>query len=325
MSEPPTRWLIVGSGAIALRHIGCASLLTDRARFARFSSSGASARCPEIDELVETVFSDWNSALNWEPDVAVVANAAVGHVPALKHLIRARVPTLVEKPISNSLESVAGLATSVSRSGVPVLVGYCLRFHPVVRRVVELVEGGDIGRPILCRAHVGQHIDDWRTTPSEDSVSLSPELGGGVLLELSHEIDLALWLMGEPNDVEGFAIGAEGSDVEVAASLHIRHANGVSSISMNMLERPAMRQLSVIGTRGSVHADLIAGRAYWADDEGLITYLETSGDQDMYLEQMRHFIACARGDETPTVDISAATRVLTCIDAVRGAPQVSVP
>ena len=121
MPEAPRQWLIVGSGAIALRHIECASTLTDGARFARLSSSGASARCPEIDDRVETVLSDWESALNWEPDVAVVANAAVGHVPALEHLIQARVPTLVEKPLSNSLESVAGLATSVSRSGVPVV------------------------------------------------------------------------------------------------------------------------------------------------------------------------------------------------------------
>ena len=119
MPEAPRQWLIVGSGAIALRHIECASTLTDGARFARLSSSGASARCPEIDDRVETVFSDWESALNWEPDVAVVANAAVGHVPALEHLIQARVPTLVEKPLSNSLESVAGLATSVPRSGFP--------------------------------------------------------------------------------------------------------------------------------------------------------------------------------------------------------------
>jgi len=325
MPETPRQWLIVGSGAIALRHIECASTLTDGARFARLSSSGASARCPEIDDRVETVLSDWASALNWEPDVAVVANAAVGHVPALKHLIRARVPTLVEKPLSNSLESVEGLATSVSRSGVPVVIGYCLRFHPAVRRVVQLVEGGDIGQPILCRAHVGQHIDDWRATPSEDSVSLSPEMGGGALLELSHEIDLALWLMGEPSEVAGIAIGADSSAVEMATSLQIRHADGMSSISMNMLERPAIRQLSVIGTRGSVHADLIAGRAYWADDEGAVNQMETSRDEDMYLEQMRHFIACVRGDETPMVDISAATRVLTCIDAVRGAPQGSAP
>jgi len=325
MPETPRQWLIVGSGAIALRHLSCASTLTEGTRFARLSSSGASARCPEIDARVEAVFSDWESALNWKPDAAVVANAAVGHVPALEHLIRARVPTLVEKPISNSRESVAGLATSVSRSGVPVVIGYCLRFHPVVRRVVELVERGDIGRPILCRAHVGQHIDDWRLTPSNDSVSLSPELGGGALLELSHEIDLALWLMGEPSDVAGIAIGAEGSAVEMAASLHILHADGMSSISMNMLERPPNRQLSVIGTRGSVHADLISGKAYWVDDEGWVTQLETSHEEDMYLEQMRHFIACVRGDETPLVDISAATRVLTCIESVRGAPQESAP
>ena len=150
-------------------------------------------------------------------------------------------------------------------------------------------------------------------------------MGGGALLELSHEIDLALWLMGEPSDVAGIAIGAEGSPVEMAAILQIRHADGMSSISMNMLERPAIRQLSVIGTKGSVHADLRTGRAYWIDDEGSVNQMGSSREEDMYLEQMRHFLACARGDETPMVDISAATRVLTCIDAVRGTPQGSAP
>ena len=317
MANAPRRWLVVGSGAIAACHIKCVSQLLDDVSFARLSSSGRSATSPAIDDMVDEVFESWDTALDWNPDAGIVANATSGHITALQELLTFGVPVFVEKPLARSPHEAGRIVELAKRSGQPVLVGYCLRFHPAVKRLTDLVVGGGLGSPVQCTAIVGQHIEDWRTQAPESTVSLSAQLGGGALLELSHEIDLALTLMGQVLKTEGFTSTPSRYEVDVAASLSMLHEQAVSSVSMNMLQRPAQRTFTVVATEGTVSADLITGEIAISGPDGQTTHESVEPASVMYLEQMRHFIGCATGDEHPVSDLWSAIAVLECIESVR--------
>ena len=317
MPDAPNRWLIVGSGAIAARHVECVSQLLGNVSFARLSSSGGPPASWAIDRMVENVFYDWDSALAWAPDACIVANAASGHIEALEKLLNFGVPVLVEKPLASGLSGTERVVDLARRSGHPVLVGYYLRFHPAVKSVMRLLDSGVLGSTIQCTAVVGQHVADWRDRTAEESVSLSGQLGGGALLELSHEIDLSIALMGSVRETSGFTITPNGYEVDMAASLSLLHESGVSSISLNMLQRPAQRSMTVVTTEGSVSADLITGKATTALTNGQVTVEQNLSPVEMYLDQMRHFLDCITGAAQPVSDLSSAIAVLECVEIVQ--------
>ena len=323
MPDVPNRWLIVGSGTIAARHVVCVSQLLGDVSFARLSSSGGPPASSAIDRMVESVFYDWDSALAWTPDAGIVANATSGHIEALEKLLNFGVPVLVEKPLTSGLRDAERVVDLALSSGHAVLVGYCLRFHPAVRRVMRLLDSGVLGSPVQCTAVVGQHIADWRDRAPEESVSLSSQLGGGALLELSHEIDLSIALMGPVRETSGYTVTPTGYEVDMAASISLLHERGISSVSLNMLERPARRSLTVVTTDGSVSADLIAGGVTTDFGGGQVTVEKNKSPADMYLDQMRHFLDCARGAADPLSDLSSAIAVLNCIERVRRSTAVS--
>ncbi len=322
MPDAPHRWLIVGSGAIAARHVECLSQLLGNVSFSRLSSSGGPPASSAIDRMVENVFYDWDSALAWVPDACIVANAASGHIEALEKLLTFGVPVLVEKPVASGLGGTERVVDLARRSGHPVLVGYCLRFHPAVKTVVRLLDSGVLGSTMQCTAVVGQHIADWRDRAAEESVSLSSQLGGGALLELSHEIDLSIALMGPVRETSGYTVTPNGCEVDMAASVSLLHESGVSSISLNMLQRPAQRSVTVVTTGGSVSADLITGEVTTALTDGQVTVEKNLSPVEMYLDQMRHFLDCITGTAHPVSDLSSAIAVLECVEVLRGKAMV---
>jgi len=266
---------------------------------------------------MEVVVDDWGAAIDWEPDAAIVANAASAHVDSLRRLVLRGIPTLVEKPLAVTAQEARGLVENVRVSGVPVLVGYCLHHHRDVKKMRGLVQTGELGDLLQITAHVGQHIDDWRPLASRPPVSLDPGLGGGALLELSHELDLVISFLGKPLTVNGALTYSEGWEVEMAASILLSYQRSSAVISMNMLERPPRRQLGIIGSKGSAFTDFVSGGIHVSSKSVGTRFVETSSSDSMFTEQIRHFIACIRGQDRPQVTVEEAVSVLECIELVR--------
>lgn len=180
--------MVVGFGSIGQRH---ARLLE-----ARGLNPVIVSRRSETPDL-----RDLRSALDEvKPRYVIVCNETSAHQETLKiledHLSGARV--LVEKPLSHRADTIA-FDLSANR----YFVGYNLRFHPAIREVKKLGEGES---PILFCASVGSYLPDWRpNTDYRKSYSAQSELGGGVLLDLSHEIDLARYLCGRLKFQASFA------------------------------------------------------------------------------------------------------------------------
>ena len=117
-------------------------------------------------------------------------------------------PFLLEKPVSCSEQGLDELAALVRQKGLPALVGFQLRYHPGFLRAKAWLGEGRIGRALGLSARVGQYLPDWR--PDQDyreSYSAKPGLGGGVIFDLTHELDLASAFIG-PGAGRGLLQGA---------------------------------------------------------------------------------------------------------------------
>ena len=139
-----------------------------------------------------------------------------------------------------------------------VLVGFQFRFHPGLQQLKKLLDEGAVGEPVSAHAHWGEYLPDWH--PWEDykqGYAARPELGGGVVLTLSHPLDYLRWLLGEVESLSAFT-SHQGLNmpVEDTAEISLRFVNGVlGSLHLDYVQRPPSHWLEIIGTHGTLRWD----------------------------------------------------------------------
>ena len=164
------------------------------------------------------------------------------------------------------------LHDALLKGGGRVLVGYHFRFHPGLLQIRSLISEGAIGRPLSVRAHWGEYLPGWH--PWEDfhlSYSARPELGGGVILTLSHPLDYLRWIFGEVDSLWAMSGTGSGLDIPVddQAEIGLLFTSGVlGSVHLDYLQRPPAHWLECIGTGGTLHWDNATGllRVYRGED-----------------------------------------------------------
>lgn len=218
------------------------------------------------------------------PDYVVIATETARHAEHLQELAQTGFDgkVLVEKPL---------FATPAPPPKYPfshVSVGYNLRFHPVMSALAETLRGREV---ITVGAYVGQDIRDWR--PDRDhraTASATADAGGGVLRDLSHELDYLLWLFGPWHRVAalGGASGARDIDVDdhLDLLLDLQRAPSVH-VHMDYLDRQGVRRIRINVDDDTIEADLVGGRL---SVNGKVTEIPSERDQsyrDMHVAAMR--------------------------------------
>lgn len=291
--------LVIGYGSIGARH---ARLLAELGH----TVAVVSRRSLDLPRC----HADLAEALAVErPDYVVVANATAGHEGTLRRLAELGYDgrVLVEKPLFAHSHAVPAHRFSGA------WVGYNLRFHPVIQALRPLLAGETV---IAAQFAVGQHLSQWR--PGRDyttTYSASAAAGGGVLRDLSHELDLAAWLLGTPRRLTalGGRLGDLAMDADDAWSLLAQHEHcSLVSIHMNCLDRTPRRDIHLTTLRHSIHADLIAGRL-WLDG---VAENVVCGRDDSY-RTMHQAALDGAGDSL--CDLAGGLTVMTMIEAAETA------
>ena len=238
-------------------------------------------------------------------DYVVVANETSAHGAAVEELLARGYAgkLLIEKPLGEM--SAAALAAPFELAAV----GYNLRFHPVMAALADVVADQ---RLLAMQAYCGQWLPDWRPqTDYRESYSADPARGGGVLRDLSHELDYVLWLGGSWRRVAG--IGGRIGPLEIRSDdcwslvLELDRCPSVS-VQINYLDRPGRRELIVNTVEHTYSADLIRGTL---ESDGRTQKFEIDAD-DTYRAQHRAVLA---GDAARLCSIGQGNRVMQLIAA----------
>ena len=203
-------------------------------------------------------------------------------------------------------------------------MGFQYRFHPGLRKAKELLDAGIIGRAVSFRAEWGEYLPNWH--PWEDyrkSYSARGDLGGGVLLTLSHPLDYVRWLFGEPEILWG--LSSKISDLELSvddvAEIGMTMRNGMAgSIHLDYYRRPVRNQLEVIGTEGCLK---------WTNDSAVVEVFGADGSVKTYppaegfernwlfLDETRHFVDVTAGKVAPSCTIEDGRKAQFMTELVR--------
>lgn len=320
------RALVVGLGSIGLRHARLLRELLPEAELVALrhdpSKIGGSGG---VDRSLHTI----EEALRARPQIAVIASPATRHLDAALPLAQAGVHLLIEKPIAADVEGVAELIDVCAARGVVLMTGYNLRFLNSLRTFRELLSGGRVGRVLSVRAEVGQYLPAWR--PSADyrvGVSASSSLGGGVLLELSHDIDYLRWLFGEIEWVSGIQRKQSALDMDVDDTAHLTFgfasagstAPLVASLNMDFIRHDACRTCTAIGETGTLRWDARRGTVDVYDEgstDWVSLFVEEPERDESYRAQLLHFLSCIAGDASPLVPGEEGLAALSVAAACR--------
>lgn len=241
------RVLVVGFGSIGRRHADL--LAATKANVGVVSGQATDGPYP--------VWRTLDEALNaHRPTAVVIANVTSNHLATLGALAKAGFTgrVLVEKPLFARTDPLP------SHRFERLAVGYNLRFHPLIAKVRETIAGKTILSVIV---RCGQYLPAWRPgTDYRQSYSASIESGGGVLRDLSHELDYLLHLFGPWARLS--AAGGKRGPLEIASddmwSVICELSSGaLASINLDYWNRPVQRTIAIETTNGSVIADLVAG------------------------------------------------------------------
>jgi len=317
----------LGCGSIGFRHIG-------HLRKLGVAEIEAVDPNPEARERVRrelglVVGSDPEKALSGKPDIVLVCTPASTHIPMALRALAAGAHVFVEKPLSTGLRETRPLADAVAADGRVLQVGYNLRYHPAMRRAKEVVTVGRLGKVLSAHAEFGLYLGKW--WPGRDyrtSYMAKSEEGGGLLLDVSHEIDLMIWFLGPVREVTAYgdrlsSLEMQGPDlIKVLMKME---SGALVSLSMDCLQPVYTRGFTLVGEDSALRWHCPEGRAdtsvgqlslCGAGSEHFEPLAVSGSSQETYLEELRDFLSSIETGRPPSCGWKEATEVLRVVEAI---------
>ncbi len=313
--------LVAGAGSIGRRHIG------------NLKKLGVTrlAACDPHPERLAYVSSEFQvecfptleaGLQEFRPKAVLICTPPVHHVAQAMQALRAGAHLFVEKPLSDRLDGVEELREQAAKCGVVVQVGYNLRFHPPIERLKELVDSAAVGKILWARVESGSYLPDWR--PWQDyrkSYTARRELGGGILLDGSHEIDYTTWLFGAPREVACMAGRVSQLDVNVedCATILLGFPDGTrADVHVDFIQRSYSRSCTLVGPEGKLCWNFTSNAVQIERPGGQVeTQKFDSEANGMYVNEMAHFLECVKTGARPRFGLEDATLTLRVALAAR--------
>jgi predicted dehydrogenase len=276
-------------------------------------------------------YASYDDAFKAGQQVVFVTNPISMHVDTALRAARNNCHLFIEKPLSHDLNGVTALCEEVKQRHLTASVGYQLRFHPMLEQVRNLIREGAIGDVISADVHFGEWLPGMH--PYEDyreSHAARQDQGGGVILALSHEIDLVAWLFGMPASVAatgGCLTDLEMVGVEDTADILLTYEMGGRNVPVHVhldfVQRPPRRRGLVLGTRGSLEWDYFLNELKTTTQQGgaRLFRFDDFRRNIMFERQASDFFDAIRTKKDIRVPLSAGIETLKICLAARHAMQ----
>lgn len=267
------RILVIGFGSIGRRHYEVLSALGHE----------ISVLTKQSLEGIKT-FRDFSEIDLDEFDYFVISNPTNEHFETLNFLNQNVKKKIIfcEKPLFDVWHD------KISANN-EIFVGFVLRYHPLLQKLKSELSKEKI---ILAQAKCAQYLPTWRpNTDYRKCYSSDKSRGGGVLLDLSHEIDYLLWLCG---DFElSFGKECRISDLEITSDDYCEFLadakNGAKiSLSLDYISKITQRWLLIESLEKTFLLDFIAGILKIADKNGRILEFQAKNLERNFMFRAMH-------------------------------------
>ena len=296
--------------------------------------------CADVDETAadravqeigfERPYLDYRDMLSRESlDGVVISMPHYLLKEAVIASVQAGCPVLVEKPMAVSKAEGEEIREAARQTGVPVMVGYCLRYAEGRVIMKSLLERGVVGDIVLVNAaKVGgppHPVDSWTSQPDK---------GGGQLLWVGcHITDQVLWMLGsEAERVYGEIYWRPETGVDQNSAYTIRFKNGViANVLCSQNVGVVMDYIEVLGSAGRIRSDW-PSNVVDVYSEVLPEYRHPTTirprepqHQEMFQDEMTAWIDSRTNNTEPPISVDDGIKVLEVLDAVVQSGRTGTP
>ena len=317
------RVLIVGFGSIARKHIRTLNKNWPSFEIGIYKK-GILLECEELN-FTKKLFTTYQECLGWLPNYVIIASPCTFHLEQALYFARQGIPILIEKPIGKGSESKKDWEELFSLSKrVPIMVGYVFRHDECLKELQKILSLNSYGKTIEIESYCGSWLPDWRPKSNyKKSVSAQNKLGGGVLLELSHEIDLINNLFGpvEIKYASSFNTNTLAIDVEDIALIQAECLKcRFITIKLNFCSKPQERYLKIRFSKANLIWELDNQIIKIKESEGneLILYKSKKDSDYKYKKQLENFFKFIENKEDSPCSVEDAYETLRLISKSKG-------
>lgn len=297
--------LLIGLGSIAKKHIAALrTLKIDFTIYALRSNKNA-----EIEEGVEDIFS--LDEVNVVFDFAIISNPTHLHFDYIEKLAQRGIDLFIEKPAIHSLENGDKLVQLIRDEKIITYVACNMRFHPCITFLKNKLDNETL-RINEVNVYCGSYLPDWR--PGKDFrtiYSSIASMGGGVHLDLFHELDYTTWLFGLPRHSESVLKSSSSLNIDSIdyANYILDYKTFTASIILNYYRRTPKREIEIILENETWTVDLIKNEIK-NDKEEILFQDYTFNLKETYANQLEYFIYCLKNNTSPINDLSESIELL---------------
>lgn len=229
-------------------------------------------------------------------DAGVVSSSTSSHLYYVRKFVAAGLPILVDKPFSNNMRGVSQIVRIAKQKNIFIYVGFNLRFLPILAKLNADIKKGKLGKILSIDISVGQHLPQWRINRDyKKTYSSSYVMGGGVALDLIHDIDVALSFLPDTDLRVVYSNKLSSLDIDVEdIAVFQRKSMPYMHVRLDYLNHMKTRRYTIIGELGSVECDIANKRYIFTDNKGNGEVHENENDFDVqstYGKEVDHFLS----------------------------------
>jgi predicted dehydrogenase len=300
--------LIVGLGSIARKHV-------EALRFLNYNSAIYALRSGNNDVHEEGIINVFNlDNLDIKFDFAVISNPTNLHFKYIQLLAEKNIPLFIEKPAVHTLENNVELISFIESKNLLTYVACNLRFHPCILYLKDFIESAP-HRINEVNVYCGSYLPDWR--PGKDFrkiYSANAYMGGGVHLDLFHEIDYTTWLFGFPNKSNSIRRNVSSLDIDAVdyANYSLEYDYFTINIVLNYYRKKIKRTIEIVLDNQIINVDLVNNIV--TDENNQLLFKSSNFEmKNTYKNQMEYFINCIKQNEKPMNSLKESIDVLKIV------------
>ncbi len=287
--------LVIGAGSIGKRHIRVLHEIGEKN--IAVLRSGKGGDLPADLVKICTVFYSEKDAFLWCPTHLLICNPTSLHEKFIEASVKRGIPYFVEKPISDNYNTLVKLKSELdSENFYKGMVGYVLRFNELFMFIRKIISEKVYGNVITASIKVGQYLPNWH--PDEDyrkAYFARKDLGGGVIITLSHEIDLVQFLFGKINRVFAKVSKLSNLDIDVDDVTDLLVSTELCKqihLNLNYLEPSILRAGEIYFEKGKLEYSYTTGSIEFTFNSGKKEIIfETKADYNLqFKRQMIAFL-----------------------------------
>jgi predicted dehydrogenase len=299
------RVLIIGLGSIAAKHI--VAIQSINSSFEIFALRNTLES--KSFEGVINLYSIENIEITF--DFIIISNPTYLHGKSILEALKFNCPLFIEKPVLGNLNDVSILQKIIKQKNAITYIACNLRFHPLINFLKNYLPER---MPHINEINVycGSYLPDWRPGIDFRKVySANADMGGGVHIDMIHELDYCIWLFGKPFEVRSLKRSASSLRINSIdfADFTLFYQNFVVNIQLNYFRRDTKRQIEIVTKDETLVGDLISNKLT-SLSEGKVLFHSDFKMSDTYYEQMKYFITNIGKGEKNMNDFEEALSIL---------------